>query len=230
MSLCQNRIDGYIESRGGRIWVHRSKSAGYISGSLRYNLLKQAKFRCELCGTPADQKALEVDHIIPRNKGGSDDPSNFQILCYSCNASKRDTDDTDFRGMLDAYDNREAGCPFCELPEERIVSENELAIWLYDGYPVTAGHSLFIPKRHVSDYFDLFKPERNAIEALIAEAREKLQSDDATITGFNMGANAGTTAGQTVLHAHVHLIPRREGDVKNPKGGVRGVIPAKQQY
>ena len=132
--------------------------------------------------------------------------------------------------MLDAYDNREAGCPFCELPEERIVSENELAIWLYDGYPVTAGHSLFIPKRHVSDYFDLFKPERNAIEALIAEAREKLQSDDATITGFNMGANAGTTAGQTVLHAHVHLIPRREGDVKNPRGGVRGVIPAKQQY
>jgi ATP adenylyltransferase len=230
MSLCQNRIDGYIESRGGRIWSHRSKSSGYISGSLRYNLLKKAKYRCELCGTPADQKALEVDHIIPRNKGGSDDPSNFQILCYSCNASKRDTDDTDFRGMLDTYNNREAGCPFCELPEERIIGENELAIWFYDGYPVTKGHSLFIPKRHVSDYFDLFKPERNAIETLITEARDKLQSDDETIEGFNMGANAGMTAGQTVLHTHVHLIPRRLGDVDNPRGGVRGVIPAKQQY
>jgi len=230
IEFCQARIDAYIESRGGRIWTHRSKSSGYISGSLRYNLLKEAKYRCELCGMPADQKALEVDHIIPRNKGGSDDPSNFQILCYSCNASKRDTDDTDFRGTLDAYNKREAGCPFCELPEERIIGENELAIWFYDGYPVTEGHSLFIPKRHVSDYFDLFKPERNAIEALITKARDTLQNNDQTIEGFNTGANSGTAAGQTVLHAHVHLIPRRQDDVENPRGGVRGVIPAKQQY
>jgi ATP adenylyltransferase len=230
MSICQNRIDEYIESRGGKIWAHRSKSSGYISGSLRYNLLKKAKFRCELCGTPADQKALEVDHIIPRNKGGSDDSSNLQILCYSCNASKRDTDDTDFRGMLEAYKHRQPDCPFCELAAERIVEENELAIWFYDGYPVTQGHSLFIPKRHTSDYFSLFKPELNAIEALMRVAKDHLQNEDPTIVGFNMGTNAGEAAGQTVDHAHIHLIPRRKGDVENPRGGVRGVIPSKQHY
>jgi len=230
ISICQNRIDEYIESRGGKIWAHRSKSSGYVSGSLRYNLLKKAKFRCELCGTPADQKALEVDHIIPRNKGGSDDSSNLQILCYSCNASKRDTDDTDFRGMLEAYKHRQADCPFCELPAERIVDENELAIWFYDGYPVTQGHSLFIPKRHTSDYFSLFKPELNAIEALMRDAKDYFQKEDPTIDGFNVGTNAGEAAGQTVDHAHIHLIPRRKGDVENPKGGVRGVIPSKQQY
>jgi len=230
MSICQNRINEYIESRGGKIWAHRSKSSGYVSGSLRYNLLKKAKFRCELCGTPADQKALEVDHIIPRNKGGSDDSSNLQILCYSCNASKRDTDDTDFRGMLEAYKHRRPDCPFCELPAERIVDENELAIWFYDGYPVTQGHSLFIPKRHTSDYFSLFKPELNAIEALMRDAKDYFQKEDPTIDGFNVGTNAGEVAGQTVDHAHIHLIPRRKGDVENPKGGVRGVIPSKQQY
>lgn len=230
MSICQNRIDEYIESRGGKIWAHRSKSSGYVPGSLRYNLLKKAKFRCELCGTPADQKALEVDHIIPRNKGGSDDASNLQILCYSCNASKRDTDDTDFRGMLEAYKHRQPDCPFCELPAERIVQENELAIWFYDGYPVTQGHSLFIPKRHTSDYFNLFKPEMNAIEALMREAKDHLQNEDPLIVGFNMGTNAGEAAGQTVDHAHIHLIPRRKGDAQNPRGGVRGVIPSKQQY
>ena len=230
ISCCQERINNYVGSRGGRIWAHRSKSAGYVSGSMRYNLLKKAKFRCELCGIPADEKALEVDHIIPRNKGGSDDASNLQILCYSCNASKRDTDDTDFRSVLDSYSERESGCPFCELPKERIVAENELAIWFYDGYPVTKGHSLFIPKRHVSDYFNLFKPERNAIDALVEQARQELLAQDESILGFNIGANSGKVAGQTVFHAHLHLIPRREGDVENPRGGVRGVIPARQRY
>lgn len=97
IELCQSRLSEYLDKRGERIFAHRKLSAGYVSGTLRYEVLKGAKFRCELCGVPADEKALEVDHIIPRNLGGSDDSSNLQALCYSCNSMKRDRDSTDFR-------------------------------------------------------------------------------------------------------------------------------------
>ena len=113
IQICQEKLNEYIEKRGKRIFEHRRKSAGYISGSIRYNVLKDAKFRCVLCGVSADTKALEVDHIIPRNKGGTDDISNLQALCYSCNAMKRDKDSTDFRKVRESYEDREEGCLFC---------------------------------------------------------------------------------------------------------------------
>jgi hypothetical protein len=87
---CQKKLDEFKEARGAKIWNHRKLAEGYISGTLRYEVLRRAKFRCELCGISADIKALEVDHIVPRNQGGSDDLSNLQALCYSCNAMKRD--------------------------------------------------------------------------------------------------------------------------------------------
>jgi ATP adenylyltransferase len=87
-----------------------------------------------------------------------------------------------------------------------------------------------IPKRHVADYFDLHQPERNAIDQMLQEQRTAILALDSTVTGFNVGINAGKSAGQTVFHVHVHLIPRRDGDVVDPKGGVRGVIPSKQKY
>ena len=87
-----------------------------------------------------------------------------------------------------------------------------------------------IPKRHVADYFDLYQPERNAIDQMLQEQRTAILALDGSVTGFNVGINAGKSAGQTVFHVHVHLIPRRDGDVVNPKGGIRGVIPSKQKY
>lgn len=150
-SYCRHRIDEYIAKRGDAIWAHRKKSSGYVPGTARYEVLKRAKFRCELCGISADQKALEVDHILPRNKGGSDETYNLQALCYSCNASKRDKDDTDFRGVAVEYARRQDGCVFCELSIDRVVAENELAVAFLDAYPVTEGHTLIIPKRHVED-------------------------------------------------------------------------------
>jgi ATP adenylyltransferase len=227
---CELRLQEYLEKRGDAPWQHRKKSSGYISGSKRYEVLKRAHFLCELCGISADQKALEVDHILPRNKGGSDEIANLQVLCYSCNAMKRDTDDTDFRGMAESYKLREAGCIFCEMPADRVIKENELCYAIRDGYPVTEMHTLVIPKRHVADYFDLHQPERNAIEQLIHELRTEILSTDRTVTGFNVGINAGRSAGQTIFHVHVHLIPRRDGDMAEPRGGVRGVIPEKQKY
>lgn len=228
--LCRRKIDEYVAKRGAAIWEHRRKSSGYVPGTARYEVLKRARFRCELCGISADEKALEVDHILPRNHGGSDEFHNFQALCYSCNATKRDRDDTDFRGMADAYRERSAECPFCQLTPSRLVAENELAVAFRDAYPVTELHTLVIPKRHVADYFDLFQPERNAMQALMEDQRRLMLVADPSVTGFNIGINAGEDAGQTIFHCHIHLIPRREGDVENPRGGVRGVIPLKQKY
>lgn len=230
IALCEEKIEEYIAKRGKAIWEHRRKSSGYVPGTARYEVLKRAKYRCELCGISAEEKALEVDHIIPRNKGGTEDLSNFQALCYSCNAAKRDRDTTDFRRMAEAYGIRCPGCAFCELPEERIIAENELALAFRDGYPVTEHHTLIIPKRHVSEFFDLFQPERNAMQSLLEEQRQSILDIDGAVSAFNIGINAGEAAGQTIFHCHMHLIPRRKADMKDPRGGVRGVIPEKQKY
>ena len=233
IALCQKRIEDFESDRGEAVWEHRKRSHRPISGSVRYEVLSRAKFRCELCGISADEKSIEVDHIHPKSLGGVDDLSNFQALCYSCNAAKRNTDDTDFRGFKQLYEHREEGCLFCEIQindRQRIIAENNLAYAIRDGFPVTAGHTLFKPKRHVSDYFGLTQAEINAINQLMAVEKRQLESEDPTIVGFNVGMNCGEAAGQTVFHCHVHLIPRRQGDVESPRGGVRHVIPSKGHY
>ena len=229
-ALCNQKLNEFLDKRGKAIFDHRRRSTGYISGTIKYEVLKRAKFRCELCGISADEKALEVDHIEPRNKGGPDDLSNYQALCYSCNAMKRDRDDTDFRGLRDSYKYREEGCLFCEIPKERIIAENELAYVVRDGYPVTELHTLIIPKRHVATYFELGQAEINAINQLIIDAKAEIEKADDTVTGFNIGINNGESAGQTIFHCHIHLIPRRDGDIENPRGGIRHVIPGKGFY
>ena len=121
-------------------------------------------------------------------------------------------------------------CVFCELPQDRIIDQTELSKVFRDAFPVTKLHTLVIPKRHVADYFELTKEEHADIQTLIQKHHEKIKLEDMSVTGFNMGINIGVSAGQTVFHTHVHLIPRRDGDVSNPQGGVRGVIPKKQSY
>jgi hypothetical protein len=167
IELCQAKLDEYKTKRGKRIWQHRKASTGYVSGTLRYEVLKRARFRCELCGVSADVRALEVDHIVPRSRGGTDDPDNLQALCYRCNAMKRDRDDTDFRGVGESYERREQGCPFCEVKKDRMVRESELAYAIRDAFPVTLHHTLVIPKRHVQGYFELSRPELNACYRLL---------------------------------------------------------------
>ena len=229
-SICKQKLLEYVEKRKSKIWQHRRKSTEYISGSIRYEVFKRARYRCELCGIGANEKALEVDHIIPKSKGGQDDISNYQALCYSCNSMKRDRDDTDFREIRKSYAYREHGCIFCEIPENRIIIENELMYAIHDAFPVTEGHSLIIPKRHVSTYFELGQAEINASNLLLNNIKDQLEKNDSTISGFNIGINNGKDAGQSVGHCHIHLIPRRRGDVKQPRGGIRGVIPGKQNY
>jgi len=120
-------------------------------------------------------------------------------------------------------------CVFCN-PTRKLIEENELAFAIEDNFPVTKDHHLVIPKRHIDDYFNLEQSEINSINKILFSLKDKLQNKDKKITGFNIGINSGESAGQTIFHCHIHLIPRRVGDVKNPRGGVRGVIPGKQTY
>jgi diadenosine tetraphosphate (Ap4A) HIT family hydrolase len=132
--------------------------------------------------------------------------------------------------MAARYRARLEGCIFCDIDHSRIVAENELMVALRDAYPVTVGHCLLVPRRHVASPNDLYQPEINAMWALGNEMRTRIRATDQSISGFNFGSNDGASAGQTVLHAHFHIIPRRVGDVKNPRGGMRGVIPNRQDY
>lgn len=229
LRLCDRREAAYLERRGGAAYDHRRAALGYISGSARYEVLKRSGFRCELCGISAQERAIEVDHILPRRHGGTDAAENLQALCYKCNANKGARDDTDFRYVREGRDHKMKGCPFCEVGG-RVIAENGLAYVIRDTYPVTSLHSLVIPKRHAATFFDLYEPERRAMNLLLDGIRNAILSEDNSVTGFNVGMNAGESAGQTIDHAHTHLIPRRKGDTDKPRGGVRAVIPGAADY
>ena len=121
-------------------------------------------------------------------------------------------------------------CVFCKTKEEELQFENQLAYSSIDSYPVSEFHSLIVPKRHVETYFELTYEEIQACNELILKTKEKILKQDSKVKGFNIGTNAGKVAGQSIMHCHIHLIPRREGDVEDPQGGVRSVIPKKQHY
>ena len=121
-------------------------------------------------------------------------------------------------------------CLFCNSKISGIVHEYDLAYASYDTYPVSNHHCLIIPKRHLSDYFELTNDELIACNDLIKKIKQEVKSKDKNIVAFNIGANIGKVSGQSIMHCHIHLIPRREGDVENPQGGVRAVIPKKQHY
>ena len=121
-------------------------------------------------------------------------------------------------------------CPFCTVEGSReILASSALSVAFYDGFPVSIGHALIVPRRHVASFFDLTEEERADLFRVADEVRhivdERYHPD-----GYNLGVNVGEAAGQSIFHVHLHLIPRYAGDVPNPRGGVRGVIPRKQSY
>ena len=120
-------------------------------------------------------------------------------------------------------------CPFCNMVSDKILIENKYAYAVYDKYPVTEGHILIITKKHIKDYFEASEKEKEAIFSLMEEAKNFLDQKY-EVDGYNIGLNCGYEAGQTIMHLHMHLIPRYEGDIDDPTGGVRGVIPEKRVY
>ena len=120
-------------------------------------------------------------------------------------------------------------CPFCDRVKSSIHLENEFAVAFPDAFPIAEGHTLVVPKRHIASLFDLPEEEQAAVWKLVALVRAKLIGE-LKPDGFNVGVNDGMAAGQTVMHAHVHVIPRRKGDVVDPRGGMRWIMPSKAQY
>ncbi len=131
--------------------------------------------------------------------------------------------------IFESGDIMSESCIFCTTGREEVVLENRLAYARYDKNPVSPGHLLIVPKRHFRSMFEATEPELSALWDLIRKARSYLD-DEYTPDGYNIGINDGATAGQTIMHLHIHLIPRYAGDTNDPRGGVRGVIRGKQQY
>ena len=120
-------------------------------------------------------------------------------------------------------------CPFCNPSTDEIVTKNDLCYAHWDRYPVSKGHLLVIPFRHIPDFFLMTDEEREAVLTLVTECKEVIE-ENFSPAGYNIGFNVGVAAGQTVMHCHCHVIPRYVGDVKEPRGGVRGVVPGKRGY
>lgn len=228
IGLCQIRLQRFVAERGLAIWDYRMMEGDPVPDSVRYRVLKEAEGRCALCGATRDDAPLHVDHIVPRNKGGSNDYENLQVLCQKCNTSKRDQDDTDFRRLPAETDE---DCLFCgEEIESRIVNRVGNAFAIKDRFPVTSGHHLVIPRRHFADYFQSTSMEIANVHDLLRVTSRHLREEDSSIEGFNIGVNSGSAAGQTIPHCHFHLIPRRSGDTEIPEGGVRGAVPGMMSY
>ena len=120
-------------------------------------------------------------------------------------------------------------CPFCTLPQIRIIDTTSYGLVVRDAFPISPGHTLIIPKRHVGSFFDLSSEEREDLMSLLATAKANVEAE-CKPDGYNIGINDGPTAGQTVPHLHIHLIPRYKGDMPDPRGGVRWIIPDKADY
>ena len=134
-----------------------------------------------------------------------------------------------FRQKLDI--EGDPNCQFCRaLSGSRVVKKFGYVVAIRDKNPVTKDHLLIITERHIPDYFSMHEEERRDAERLLYKLRDEIAERDQTVTGFNIGANCGESAGQTIWHAHIHLIPRRDGDTPDPRGGVRGVIPERMDY
>ena len=226
---CEQRLQEFIEKRNLALWDYRLLEVDPVPDDLRYQALKASGGRCALCGITKDERPLDVDHIIPRSRGGKHELANLQVLCAKCNRTKGNKDTTDFR--RGPAPTRDPACVFCtDKVIDQAVETHGTVFALHDAHPVTPGHHLILPRRHALDYFTMTDQERQDAQDLLRVLRNRLAEQDRTIQGFNVGMNCGESAGQTILHAHIHLIPRRQGDTPKPRGGVRGVVPGRMDY
>jgi len=204
--LCEQKLQEYIQRRGIGIWDYRMLDTSPVPDSLYYEVMTQAGGRCQLCGATKKDRPLQVDHIKPRSKGGKTVRENLQVLCDKCNRAKNNRDQTDFRKIIQESSIPE--CPFCpSRVDARVVEVLGTVIAIEDRYAVTSGHLLIIPRRHTPYYFTMHAAEKEDTDALIRVLRQRSMESDPSITGFNIGTNCGASAGQTIFHAHVHLIP-----------------------
>lgn len=246
--LDEQEVEGNEGQILSRVHRYRERDASLVGKKKERFVKEHSRLFCECCGFDFSENYgehgkgyIECHHTKPVSEleaGGATKLSDLVMLCSNCHRMIHRSrpwlsiDDLKSKQVPD-QNLRESDCIFCQFqsPEHnRIVEENALAYATRDAFPVTEHHTLFIPKRHVIDYFGLTQAELNAIHALIHSQKKILDKLDTTIEGYNLGWNCGEIAGQSVWHCHAHLIPRRKGDVEFPKGGVRHVIPWKGHY
>jgi len=224
IAICEQKLTEWaqknpqsVEDRGNSGW-----------GLLRFNLLRKFP-KCLLCGakpTPENDVELDIDHIRPSSKGGPDTEENLQVLCAACNRAKQNLSQDDFRPTQAARDE----CVFCSSGSERTTNLSKL-FWVFlDKYPVTTLHTLIVPRSHLVSPTEMGPSQWAELGRLTGIVKQNIQLEDPSVTGFNLGFNDGLDSGQTVMHAHFHIIPRRSGDILDPRGGIRGVIPERQKY
>jgi ATP adenylyltransferase len=195
--LCEQRLQEYVQKRGLSLWDYRLSEDDPVPDSLRYQALKASSGRCALCGATKDERPLDVDHIIPRSRGGKNELSNLQVLCSKCNRSKGNKDATDFRAQQELTADPCILCDPAKVSEK--VAENGTVYAVEDKFPVSPYHTLIVPIRHTPDYFTMTSQERHDAENLLRYLRNKIFSMDRKVIGFNVGANCGDAAGQTIL-------------------------------
>lgn len=243
--------DEEIESNEGqilsRVHRYRERDSGLVRKKKERFLAQNGTLFCECCGFNFSEVYgnhgdgfIECHHTKPVSELDAESTtkiSELALLCANCHRMihrrKPWLSIDELRLKTVGENSHQQDCLFCDIQKSdrtRIVEENALAYAIRDGYAVTDLHTLFIPKRHVADYFGLSQAEINAINQLIQSQKQKLDTLDPTIDAYNIGMNCGETAGQTINHCHIHLIPRRKGDVAEPRGGIRQVIPGKGSY
>lgn len=204
IALCDAKLADFVERRQQMVWKHRSQNFDPIPGSIRWQILRRAMGRCEACGISATERALHVDHIIPRSWGGSNDASNFQALCSTCNVQKLNGDATDFREAAEALARRVSDCPLCDEQSIRVVAENVLA----RAVQVAGEPGCFdvAPRRHGAGYFSLFQPELNAIRAIELELVDKAKSWGLNGRAASISITTSDQSGHCAMRCHFERI------------------------
>lgn len=224
IEICDNKISEWYAK-------HPTENEEYSGWGLkRVSLISKYPY-CTYCGSRPPDVELDIDHILPRDKGGTDDDKNLQVLCHKCNRAKGNHLLPSAKAALANHLSSYRDCLFCNLGADRpILASNDYILAFRDAFPVSEGHTLIIPKRHVSSPRHLTAIEINHLFETAKLLSSEIEKSDSSIKGFTIGFNDGEPAGQTIFHAHLHVIPRRHGDTPSPRGGIRNVISGKGDY
>ena len=200
-SLCTKKIQGFLNARLAR--QHKVKIPTHITGLMRYEVLKLAKGRCSLCGVTKEERALDVDHIIPRSLGGKTEFANLQALCYVCNRSKGNQDKTDFRNSINPVKN--PNCRLC-CSGQSVTDQNYRAFALSEKENSPLENIIVVPKRHVSSFFDLDQKEVNDCYALLRKGRKSFHNQHTNLK-FEISISEIHQYGNENDHTYIRLIP-----------------------
>lgn len=200
-SLCDQKIQKFIDDKSTK--QQKTKIPTHIGGLMRYEVLRRAKSRCALCGITRDERALDVDHIVPRSLGGKTEMSNLQALCYVCNRSKRNLDDTDFRNYIPPRMNSD--CQLCCSDQSSLI-QNTRAFALTEEENNPKENIIVVPKRHVGSFFDLDQKEVNDCYDLLRQQRNYLY-EKYVDPNFEISVNERQIRDHNNFHTYIRLIP-----------------------